>query len=251
MKLHGFSKNSVALSALLIAVASSSGALAGETGQGSAAGPVPLFRQVTSEQSPAAALEQIEQPSRTAQASQTTQMGALEPVEGPAARTLRAQHLLTELGFEPGPIDGKMGPKTRAAIRAFQRGHELPDDGALSEGLLVALAQATRADEPAVEVLPLEATADARAESQSLDAEAVPSAERPDKAPTLDAVGLVSSAEAATPSASDPLSTKRRPRGPADAYGLDDAVVESWMIVKSLSGVLFEQIEANIADALH
>ena len=34
---------------------------------------------------------------------------------------MNIQKHLTELGFDPGIIDGKMGPNTRAAIRAFQK----------------------------------------------------------------------------------------------------------------------------------
>jgi hypothetical protein len=41
----------------------------------------------------------------------------------------RIQRRLAELGIDPGPIDGRMGPKTKAAIRAFQRLHGLTADG--------------------------------------------------------------------------------------------------------------------------
>lgn len=50
--------------------------------------------------------------------------------------TAEAQRLLTRLGYEPGPVDGEMGEKTRAAIRAFERDHGLPVTGALSPGVI-------------------------------------------------------------------------------------------------------------------
>ena len=39
---------------------------------------------------------------------------------------------LAQLGYQPGPIDGQYGPRTEAAIRAYQRDHGLPVDGKLS-----------------------------------------------------------------------------------------------------------------------
>lgn len=39
------------------------------------------------------------------------------------------QHMLTALNFEPGIVDGKMGPKTRQAVREFQAHEELAVDG--------------------------------------------------------------------------------------------------------------------------
>ena len=36
---------------------------------------------------------------------------------------------LTELGYEPGPIDGTMGSQTSTAIRAYQRDNKLLVDG--------------------------------------------------------------------------------------------------------------------------
>jgi uncharacterized protein (TIGR02594 family) len=39
------------------------------------------------------------------------------------------QQALRQRGYDPGPIDGVRGPKTSAAIRAFQRAHRLSIDG--------------------------------------------------------------------------------------------------------------------------
>src|SRR3954468_11274321 len=45
----------------------------------------------------------------------------------PAVRTL--QRRLTRLGYAPGPVDGRFGPRTRAAVIAFQTRHHLTADG--------------------------------------------------------------------------------------------------------------------------
>ena len=39
------------------------------------------------------------------------------------------QCLLTYLGYDPGAIDGEYGPKTRAAVKAFQQAEGLEPDG--------------------------------------------------------------------------------------------------------------------------
>jgi osmotically inducible lipoprotein OsmB len=41
----------------------------------------------------------------------------------------RVQAGLTQLGYNPGPIDGVMGPKTKSAIEQYQRDHNLVVDG--------------------------------------------------------------------------------------------------------------------------
>jgi peptidoglycan hydrolase-like protein with peptidoglycan-binding domain len=41
------------------------------------------------------------------------------------------QGILHEHGYDPGPIDGLMGNKTRAALRQFQLDHQLPVTGYL------------------------------------------------------------------------------------------------------------------------
>ncbi|HEY5598609.1 MAG TPA: peptidoglycan-binding domain-containing protein, partial [Kiloniellales bacterium] len=37
----------------------------------------------------------------------------------------RIQAALADRGYDPGPIDGRSGPRTRAAIGAYQRDHGL------------------------------------------------------------------------------------------------------------------------------
>lgn len=45
------------------------------------------------------------------------------------AAVSRVQAGLSRLGYNPGPIDGVMGPKTRSAIESYQRDHALVVDG--------------------------------------------------------------------------------------------------------------------------
>lgn len=44
-----------------------------------------------------------------------------------------AQQRLGNLGFQPGPIDGIVGPRTKAAIRWFQEKHDMTVDGELTD----------------------------------------------------------------------------------------------------------------------
>ena len=46
-------------------------------------------------------------------------------------QTRKAQEALKAKGNDPGPIDGKMGPKTRAAIKAFQEANGMKGTGQL------------------------------------------------------------------------------------------------------------------------
>lgn len=47
-----------------------------------------------------------------------------------------AQTLLAELGYGPGPVDGLIGPRTRAAVRAFQRDEGAAVDGRITDSLV-------------------------------------------------------------------------------------------------------------------
>ena len=48
-------------------------------------------------------------------------------------RVRSAQKALQEKGMEPGPIDGVMGPKTMAALKAFQKDQKLSESGRLDD----------------------------------------------------------------------------------------------------------------------
>jgi peptidoglycan hydrolase-like protein with peptidoglycan-binding domain len=54
----------------------------------------------------------------------------------PSPRIKELQQGLAELGYDPGPADGFLGQKTRKAIMAFQKDHDLVVDGKYS-GLLL------------------------------------------------------------------------------------------------------------------
>jgi hypothetical protein len=58
--------------------------------------------------------------------------------------TAGVQGTLARLGYDPGPIDGKPGPKTTAAVKAFQRDHNLHDDGIVGPKTSLELVTALR-----------------------------------------------------------------------------------------------------------
>jgi osmotically inducible lipoprotein OsmB len=49
--------------------------------------------------------------------------------------TKSVQSGLTQLGYDPGPADGMLGPKTRAAIREYEGRNKLPVDGQVTQDL--------------------------------------------------------------------------------------------------------------------
>lgn len=63
----------------------------------------------------------------TAQTSRTSLPTLRQGSSGPAVRDL--QNKLKAAGFNPGPIDGAFGPKTKAAVVAFQRAQGITVDG--------------------------------------------------------------------------------------------------------------------------
>ena len=53
-----------------------------------------------------------------------------------AQYTRDAQQILTDLGYDPGPIDGQCGPRTMAAVKQFQKEAGLAEDGIINEELV-------------------------------------------------------------------------------------------------------------------
>jgi peptidoglycan hydrolase-like protein with peptidoglycan-binding domain len=65
-----------------------------------------------------------------------------------SAGTIRSvQQALNDKGFDPGPIDGIMGPRTRSAIRSYEKQQNMPANGALTAKVLDGLG-VQAADEP-------------------------------------------------------------------------------------------------------
>jgi hypothetical protein len=54
-----------------------------------------------------------------------------------------AQQALKDDGYNVGPIDGKMGPKTAAALRKFQKDHGIQATGRLDSQTMAALGSST------------------------------------------------------------------------------------------------------------
>lgn len=55
------------------------------------------------------------------------------------------QNALAKLGFDPGKIDGKDGPNTQKAVRAFQAHASIKIDGIIGSGTRKALVEALAA----------------------------------------------------------------------------------------------------------
>ena len=67
-----------------------------------------------------------------------------QPEADPATvRTI--QQLLADSGYAPGPADGIYGPKTRAAIIAYQRQMEMKPDGLITGDLVASLRESGKA----------------------------------------------------------------------------------------------------------
>lgn len=54
-------------------------------------------------------------------------------------RYKQIQEALRDQGYNPGPIDGRWGSKSAAALKRFERDHNLPADGKLDSLALITL----------------------------------------------------------------------------------------------------------------
>jgi peptidoglycan hydrolase-like protein with peptidoglycan-binding domain len=62
-------------------------------------------------------------------------------------RVAQVQELLKDAGFNPGPIDGILGPRTKGALRRYQASQGLPATGALDKATRQALLPSGRPPE--------------------------------------------------------------------------------------------------------
>jgi uncharacterized protein len=99
--------------------------------------------------------QQIEDQRRRAQEPQRREQPTASAPRPDRATVAQIQAQLTELGYDPGPVDGAMGPRTRNAIIAFQRDKGLPQTGAANEAtaaaVQTAVALASRAPAPSAD----------------------------------------------------------------------------------------------------
>ncbi|MBI3312579.1 MAG: peptidoglycan-binding protein [Candidatus Omnitrophica bacterium] len=64
-----------------------------------------------------------------ATASSTTAAAATAQLTEESARVREVQLALRAAGFDPGSSDGRLGPRTRSAVREFQQANGLEPDG--------------------------------------------------------------------------------------------------------------------------
>src|SRR5690606_25117263 len=75
--------------------------------------------------------------------------GRSDPAADYRAQVKSVQAALNARGFDAGPADGALGPRTRAAIRAYQIETGLPTSGAIDDALLASLEIASTPTTPA------------------------------------------------------------------------------------------------------
>jgi hypothetical protein len=68
--------------------------------------------------------------------------------------TRQIQQTLKKAGFDPGVIDGDMGPQTKAAVRAFQKANGLEIDGVVGPKTMAALVAAATPKAPTKPAVP-------------------------------------------------------------------------------------------------
>ena len=77
------------------------------------------------------------QPEEKAIARQARQTARVSKTPGKAVK--KAQQALADAGYHPGPVDGKIGARTRSALMEFQQVNGISDSGELDQATLMAL----------------------------------------------------------------------------------------------------------------
>jgi len=86
----------------------------------------------------------VDEPRRHEQARPASRMAvrhtaSIDPAPSYSPLIAQVQQRLARMGYDPGMIDGRLGPATRAAIRRFQKANNLPPTGEPDAGLLALL----------------------------------------------------------------------------------------------------------------
>ena len=84
----------------------------------------------TGTEKPASGTEKMD---RGRDATGTQPVGERGAKQGDMSRIRRAQEALKSEGHDPGPVDGRMGPKTQDALRHFQKQENLRETGRLDQ----------------------------------------------------------------------------------------------------------------------
>ena len=87
-------------------------------------------------------------------------------------QVVSAQGQLASLGYDPGPIDGRAGPRTHGAVEEFQGAQGLTRDGRITSDLLAALESAGAKGEAAATAeaeVPAEAPAETATEETATE----------------------------------------------------------------------------------
>jgi hypothetical protein len=102
------------------------------------------------------AKQDLVRPSDTATAARYSVAPNVPPaatVPRPSSPTLEAQNMLVKLGYDVGGADGKMGPKTRAALSRFATMEHLYFDGGISSHILSTLRVRAKASDETLATL--------------------------------------------------------------------------------------------------
>lgn len=90
---------------------------------------------------------QTESVKTTSEVADTMESGSEEPVSLDSASIRQLQSRLAKLGYEPGPDDGIIGPKTTKAIKRYQTANQMPATGQVTSGFLRHLQRRTKPGE--------------------------------------------------------------------------------------------------------